>query len=194
MPHHCPDPVPTSPKPLSSPDPFLAQRWSSLKAGAAATHEGAPSSTHTPPPIPEVPTPHPAAHATQPLWKSRDWGALQRSDAAALPWRRVTSCLGAQGRGSPGAHGGTSAPGCHGHVCGCRDRAHGVGVGVPVHPARVDPTPGLGKGMWGPCMEGEPPRTLTQPCCHPARIPTHTRSCGTGQQPLRSGGGRGGSR
>lgn len=153
MPHHCPDPVPTGPVPLSSSDPFTAQAQSSLWAGTAATDVGTPSSTRTHPPIPGVPMPHPAAHATQPLWKSRDWGALQRSDAAALPWQRVTSCLGAQGLGSPGAHGCVSAPGWR----GCRDRGHGVGVGVPVHPARGDPRPGLGKGIGVLKWRGRPP-------------------------------------
>lgn len=82
---------------------------------------GAPSSiTH--PSIPGVPMPHPAAHATQPLWKSRDWGALQRSDAAASPWQRVTSCLGAQGLGSPGPTGACLPRGGVGPVCGCRER------------------------------------------------------------------------
>lgn len=121
MPHHCPAPVPAGPLPLSILDPFLEQARSSVRAGAAAPHVGAPSSiTH--PSIPGVPVPHPAAHATQPLWKSRDWGALQRSDAAASPWQRVTSCLGAQGLGSPGPTGACLPRGGVGPVCGYRDR------------------------------------------------------------------------
>lgn len=62
---------------------------------------------------------HPAAHATQPLWKSRDRGALQRSDAAALPRQRVTSRLGAQELAAPGPTGACVPQGGMRHVCGC---------------------------------------------------------------------------
>lgn len=125
------------------------------------------------PPIPEVPTPHPAAHATQPLWKSRDWGALQRSDAAASPWQRVTSCLGAQGLGSPGAHGCTSARGAMGHVCGCRDRGHGV-VWVSLRTQHgLTPGPGWARGCGVPTWRGSPPAPSPSPAVtQPGSPPT----------------------
>lgn len=119
--------------------------------------------------------PRPAAHATQPLWKSRDWGALQRSDAAASPWQRVTSCLGAQGPGSPGAHGCVSAPGWRGTRLWVQGQGTGVAVGVPVHPARAEPRPGLGKGMRGPYTEREPPQNLLSPS--PAVTQAHPELC-----------------
>ena len=58
----------------------------------------------------------------------------------------------------------------------------------------VTPRPGLGKGVQGPCVEQEPPSTLTQPCRRPACMPTRTQGCAAGHQPPRRGRGREGSR
>lgn len=187
MPHYRPDPVPTAgarwprtPKQLR----HIPHAGREVPAGSGLLspmwgHTAAAAPMH-PTPL-RVPAPRPAAHATQPLRKSRGWGALQRSDAAASPWQRVTSCLGAQGLGSPEARGCASAPGwrgCRGRVWVQGEGARG-GCGCPSAPASLgDPRSRLGTGVQGPCVpptpSSSPAVTHPRPTKTPGAVPPAT--------------------
>lgn len=104
----CPPPVPASPISLSSLNvPHVGRE---LPVDRGCCHPCGDMQQHPRTHTPGVPAPCPAAHTMQPLRKSLDWGTLQHSDAAALPWQRVTSCLGAQGTWQPRGPTGVCLP------------------------------------------------------------------------------------
>lgn len=138
--HHWPHPAPTAPLPLSSLNTFPTWQHPRVGAERAPLRGRAVSPTQ-----PGCPRARPAAHGPR-----GNPGAGACGDAAASPWQRVISRPRAWGRG----------------IWGPRVLLGGVGAppgGVWVPAALGDPRCGLGKGLWGPHVEQEPPSTLLCP-------------------------------